>query len=57
MRVSATDYVEGGLDIDETIAIVNMVKDLVDVVDCSSGGLLSPRIDLYPAIKSGLQRQ
>jgi len=26
MRISATDYVEGGLDIDETIAIVNMVK-------------------------------
>lgn len=53
MRVSATDYVEGGLDIDETIAIVNMVKDLVDVVDCSSGGLLSPRIDLYPGYQIG----
>ncbi|HBT50508.1 MAG TPA: NADPH dehydrogenase, partial [Petrotoga sp.] len=28
--------------------IVKLVKDLVDIVDCSSGGLLSPRIDLYP---------
>jgi NADPH2 dehydrogenase len=27
---------------------VKLVKDFVDVVDCSSGGLLSPRIDLYP---------
>jgi NADPH2 dehydrogenase len=48
MRVSATDFVDGGLDIKETIEIVKLVKDFVDVVDCSSGGLLSPRIDLYP---------
>ncbi|WP_018963639.1 NADPH dehydrogenase NamA [Coprothermobacter platensis] len=53
MRVSATDFVEGGLDIDETVSIVNLVKDLVDVVDCSSGGLLSPRIDLYPGYQIG----
>jgi NADPH2 dehydrogenase len=32
---------------------VNLVKDLVDVVDCSSGGLLSPRIDLYPGYQIG----
>lgn len=48
MRVSATDFVDGGLDINETVEIVKLVKDLVDIVDCSSGGLLSPRIDLYP---------
>ena len=53
MRVSATDYVEGGLDIEQTVAIVKFVKDLVDVVDCSSGGLLSPRIDLYPGYQIG----
>jgi len=48
MRVSATDFVEEGIDINETVEIVKLVKDLVDIVDCSSGGLLSPRIDLYP---------
>jgi len=48
MRVSATDFVDGGIDINETVEIVKLVKDLVDIVDCSSGGLLSPRIDLYP---------
>jgi len=53
VRVSATDFVEGGLDIDETIEIMKIVKELVDVVDCSSGGLLSPRIDLYPGYQIG----
>lgn len=48
LRVSATDFVEGGLDIDETVEIVKMVKDLVDIVDTSAGGLLSPKLELYP---------
>ncbi|HHW59695.1 MAG: NADPH dehydrogenase NamA [Bacteroidales bacterium] len=48
IRVSATDYVKGGLNIDETMTIIDIIKDLVDIVDCSTGGLLSPRIDLYP---------
>ncbi|MDI6600586.1 MAG: NADPH dehydrogenase NamA [Thermoanaerobacteraceae bacterium] len=53
MRVSATDFVDGGIDINETVEIVKLVKDLVDIVDCSSGGLLSPRIDLYPGYQIG----
>jgi len=53
VRVSATDLVEGGLDIDETIGIIKLVKGLVDVVDCSSGGLLAPRIDLYSGYQIG----
>jgi len=32
---------------------MKIVKELVDVVDCSSGGLLSPRIDLYPGYQIG----
>lgn len=53
IRVSATDYIEGGLNIDETLAIIDIIKDLVDIVDCSTGGLLSPRIDLYPGYQIG----
>lgn len=53
LRVSATDYLPGGLIIDETIAIIDIVKEMVDIVDCSSGGLLSPRIDLYPGYQIG----
>lgn len=47
LRVSANDFVPGGLDIGETVEIVRLVKELVDLVDVSSGGLLAPRIDLY----------
>ncbi len=48
VRVSAADFVECGLDIAETVEMVKLVKDLVDIVDCSSGGLLSTHIDIYP---------
>lgn len=54
IRVSATDYVPGGLDLDETVEIINLVKDLVDAVDVSSGGLLGPRIETYPGYQVGL---
>jgi 2,4-dienoyl-CoA reductase-like NADH-dependent reductase (Old Yellow Enzyme family) len=39
MRVSSSDYVDGGLTIDDTVAFSAAAKALgVDVVDCSSGG-------------------
>ncbi|RKL61986.1 NADPH dehydrogenase NamA [Thermoanaerobacteraceae bacterium SP2] len=48
VRLSATDFMEGGLDITETIEIVKLIKDKVDLVDTSAGGLLSPKLELYP---------
>jgi len=39
VRVSATDWVEGGWDIDECIELARWLRqDGVDLVDCSSGG-------------------
>ncbi len=39
MRVSSSDWVEGGVTIDDTVAFARAAKALgVDVVDCSSGG-------------------
>ena len=39
VRVSATDWVEGGWTPDETVELARWVAELgVDVVDCSSGG-------------------
>jgi 2,4-dienoyl-CoA reductase-like NADH-dependent reductase (Old Yellow Enzyme family) len=39
VRVSAVDYVEGGLTIEDTIAFAQQAKALgVDLIDCSSGG-------------------
>jgi 2,4-dienoyl-CoA reductase-like NADH-dependent reductase (Old Yellow Enzyme family) len=42
VRVSATDHVAGGLTPDEVIAVARELKGRgVDLVDCSSGGLVS----------------
>ncbi|HEY1941321.1 MAG TPA: NADH:flavin oxidoreductase/NADH oxidase [Roseiarcus sp.] len=39
VRVSATDWTEGGWDIEQTVELARRLKDLgVDVVDSSSGG-------------------
>ncbi|MDO9527410.1 MAG: NADH:flavin oxidoreductase/NADH oxidase [Gemmobacter sp.] len=41
VRVSAVDHVDGGVEIDDTIAFSKALKSVgVDVVDCSSGGIL-----------------
>lgn len=42
MRISASDWVEGGWDIDQSIQLVRWVKELgIDLIDCSSGGNVS----------------
>ena len=39
IRISATDWAEGGWDLDQSIALAKALKPLgVDLVDCSSGG-------------------
>jgi NADPH2 dehydrogenase len=48
LRVSASDYKEGGIDINEMIRIVNLVKKHIDVVHVSSGGLETVPIKVYP---------
>jgi len=41
VRISATDWVEGGWDITQSIQLAKWLKDLgIDLVDCSSGGLI-----------------
>ena len=40
VRLSCTDWVEGGWDLDQSVALARALKSLgVDAVDCSSGGL------------------
>jgi 2,4-dienoyl-CoA reductase-like NADH-dependent reductase (Old Yellow Enzyme family) len=40
VRISATDWVEGGWDLDQSVALAVELKALgADLVDCSSGGL------------------
>jgi len=41
VRISTTDWHEGGWDLDQSIEFAKRLKEVgVDVVDCSSGGLL-----------------
>ena len=41
VRVSATDWAEGGWDIDECVELARWLKhDGVDLIDCSSGGMV-----------------
>jgi 2,4-dienoyl-CoA reductase-like NADH-dependent reductase (Old Yellow Enzyme family) len=41
MRISATDWVGGGWDLDQSVELARQVRPLgVDLIDCSSGGNL-----------------
>lgn len=41
VRLSATDWVPGGWDVDQSVELARQLKELgVDLVDCSSGGLV-----------------
>jgi len=43
VRISATDWVEGGWTVDESVELARHLKKLgVDLVDCSSGGNVPP---------------
>lgn len=48
VRVSASDYTEGGIDIEEMVNIVNEIKHLIDMVHVSSGGLVMAKMDVFP---------
>ena len=39
-RLSATDWVDGGLEIEDTVAVAHALKkEGVDIIDCSTGGI------------------
>ena len=50
LRVSATDWVAGGWDVDDSVELARRVRDRgIDLIDCSSGGLASnQRISVGP---------
>jgi 2,4-dienoyl-CoA reductase-like NADH-dependent reductase (Old Yellow Enzyme family) len=53
VRLSATDWAEGGWDIDECVQLARMLRtDGVDVIDCSSGGTVPhPKIPVGPGFQ------
>ncbi|GAA6621614.1 hypothetical protein NUACC26_074340 [Scytonema sp. NUACC26] len=55
VRISATDWVENGWEIEQSIALADKLKSLgVDLIDCSSGGTL-PNVKI--PLKPGYQTQ
>ncbi|MBD2202511.1 NADPH dehydrogenase NamA [Calothrix sp. FACHB-1219] len=55
VRISATDWVDKGWDIEQSIALSDKLKSLgVDLIDCSSGGII-PGINI--PLKPGYQTQ
>lgn len=54
LRVSATDYKEGGIDGSMMVKIIDSIKPLVDMVHVSSGGLLPVKVSDYPGYQVSL---
>ncbi|MGN6182588.1 MAG: NADH:flavin oxidoreductase/NADH oxidase [Thermoanaerobaculia bacterium] len=50
VRISATDWAEGGWDLEQSIVLSSRLKNIgVDFIDCSSGGaVLQQKIELGP---------
>lgn len=50
VRISATDWADGGWDIDQSVRLSAILKNMgIDLIDCSSGGTLpQARIPLAP---------
>jgi 2,4-dienoyl-CoA reductase-like NADH-dependent reductase (Old Yellow Enzyme family) len=50
VRLSGTDWVDGGWDVEQSIALANLLGPLgVDLIDCSSGGnVAGAQIPLAP---------
>ncbi len=55
VRISATDWAEGGWDIDESVELAKLLREHgVDLVDCSSGGMVpNAKIPVAPGFQVG----
>ena len=59
LRISATDWVEGGWDIEQSVALARAIRnDGVDLIDCSSGGNVPhAKIPLEPGYQVSFARR
>lgn len=48
LRVSAYDYKNGGINLHDMVEIINDVKEYIDMVHVSTGGLVPAEINTYP---------
>ncbi|RYF98841.1 MAG: oxidoreductase, partial [Chitinophagaceae bacterium] len=59
VRISATEWVDGGWTIEDSIALVKILKEIsVDLIDCSSGGnSREQKIEVGPLYQTPLAAQ
>jgi len=59
MRISASDWTEGGWDVEQSVELVGAVAPLgVDLIDCSSGGnVATARIPVGPGYQTAFAEQ
>jgi len=59
VRISTSEYVEGGWGVEESVALATLLKDAgVDMIDCSSGGNLPHQaLTVYPGYQVGFARE
>ncbi|PAF52532.1 NADPH dehydrogenase NamA [Helicobacter sp. 13S00477-4] len=48
IRISARDYIDGGNEIEDCIKLLSPLKNLFDVLDVSTGGVIEASIKTYP---------
>jgi len=49
VRISSTDWIEGGWDIEQSVELARRLRDRgVDLIDCSSGGAVKASIPIAP---------
>jgi len=56
MRISVSDYQAGGIDSEEMVKMVNLVKNYLDLVHVSSGGLTENPVKSYPGYQVEFSR-
>ena len=55
-RLSATDWLDGGIEVEDTVMTAQLLKDAgVDMIDCSSGGISSKDRPRKMKIEQGFQ--
>lgn len=59
VRISATDWVEGGWDVGQSIQLAKWLREIgIDLIDCSSGGLtLDAKIPAGPGYQTGFAQR
>jgi 2,4-dienoyl-CoA reductase-like NADH-dependent reductase (Old Yellow Enzyme family) len=55
VRISASDWAEGGWDVDDSVRLASLLRDDgADLIDCSSGGLVpNAKIEIGPGYQVG----